>query len=382
MKKARQIMKMPDYAAQYEQDKFWVRSQRDPDKRYVVSRTYGNGLVCECVDHQMRGADCKHIKVVLEIIKKNQCYKNNTFRIIDRSDCKICRHCSSGNVHTKEVRRNKKGDVQVYRCGDCKKCFSENTGFERTNYGEDVITGSLQMYFTGMSCRDIACHHEMFGINVSHMTVYNWVAKYSRLVAGYIDSIIPRTGNKVLVRADEVWVKVAGMLKYLFASMDDDTRFWLAAEMAHSKYQHDSDNLLHMTLHQIGRIPSVFITDRLPGYGKSCSRVFGRKTLHISDAGIKSKRKNRMGNNTNANYHPSNNKMERLNGDIQDRIKVLRGMKNFDSPIIPGMRIHYNYIKKHISLDGRTPAEQSKIIIDGRNKWKTLIQNASLAARQ
>lgn len=376
--KAQQIMETPGYATQFEQGKFKVRSQSDPTKFYIVSRTNGQGLICECPDHQIRGADCKHIKVILEIIKKNQCYKNNTFRIIDRSDCKICIHCSSGNVHTKEIRKNKKGDIQVYRCGDCKKCFSSNIGFEKTRYDENTVTGSLQMYFCGMSCRDVANHYEMLGIDVSHVTIYNWVSKYSKMISYYIDSITPRTKDKALVRADEVWVKVAGMLKYLFASMDDDTRFWLAAEMAHSKFQHDADNLLVMTKKQIGTTPSVFITDKLPGYGKSCKKVFGKKTYHISNAGIRSKRKNRYGHATNANYHPSNNKMERLNGEIQDRIKVFRGLKKFDTPIIAGMRIYYNYIKKHSSIDNMTPAEQSKILVEGKNRWKTLIQNASL----
>lgn len=30
-----------------------------------------------------------------------------------------------------------------------------------------------------------------------------------------------------MMRVDEVWVKVDGKQKYLFVSMDDDTRFWI-----------------------------------------------------------------------------------------------------------------------------------------------------------
>ena len=42
------------------------------------------------------------------------------------------------------------------------------------------------------------------------------------------------------------------------------------------------------------------------------------------------------------------------------------------------MKVYYNFTKKHEALKGRTPAEASMIEIDGKNKWKTIIQNASL----
>ena len=42
------------------------------------------------------------------------------------------------------------------------------------------------------------------------------------------------------------------------------------------------------------------------------------------------------------------------------------------------MKAYYNFTKKHSSLKGRTPAEQAMIEVDGKNKWITLIQNASL----
>jgi len=35
------------------------------------------------------------------------------------------------------------------------------------------------------------------------------------------------------------------------------------------------------------------------------------------------------------------------------------------------------HIRDHEGLDGKTPAEACGIKIEGENKWKTLIQNAS-----
>ncbi len=48
-----------------------------------------------------------------------------------------------------------------------------------------------------------------------------------------------------------------------------------------------------------------------------------------------------------------------------------------DSVIINGYQLFHNYIRPHMALNGKTPAELCGIKIEGKNKWKTLIQNAS-----
>jgi hypothetical protein len=73
----------------------------------------------------------------------------------------------------------------------------------------------------------------------------------------------------------------------------------------------------------------------------------------------------------------NNNKMERLNGEIRDREKVMRSLKKDDTPILTGMQIFHNYVRPHEALDGKTPAEACGIEVQGENKWITLIQNAS-----
>ena len=173
---------------------------------------------------------------------------------------------------------------------------------------------------------------------------------------------IPRVGN--WFRADEVWVKIAGHQCYLFASMDDDTRYWLASDLADNKFQHNADSLLSMTKLTAGKVPRHFITDGLQAYQKSSKRVFGKGTNHMRHIHLKGDR--------------NNNKMERLNGEIRDREKVFRGLKRMDTAVLDGMRVYYNYTKKHGALKGMTPAEASLIRIDGTNRWKTIIQNASL----
>jgi putative transposase len=70
--------------------------------------------------------------------------------------------------------------------------------------------------------------------------------------------------------------------------------------------------------------------------------------------------------------------MERFNGEIRDREKVMRGLKNKNTPILKGMQIYPIFIKPHEGLKGKTTAEAFGIV-NGENKWIILIQNAASA---
>ncbi len=364
IQRAKQIMQMENHASQIVgENKFKVRSQPDPSKYYIVSRI-GNGLICECPDHQIRKSYCKHIKVILEYCKNNT-FAHDGFRIMERSQLNLCKFCDSGNIIKKGLPKNKSGNLQIYKCNDCKRKFTANFGFEKMRYRDVIITRALTMYYRGMSVRDIADCLEQEEIEVSYRTIYNWICEYSSMASTYLNSIVPRVGD--WFRADEIWVKVAGNQNYLFASMDDDTRYWLASDMADNKFQHNAGNLLQLTKLQAGKSPRNFITDGLPTYMKSSKKVFGKGTNNVRHIHIAAKRD-----------RDNNNKMERLNGEIRDREKVFRGLKKMDTPIIEGMKAYYNFTKKHPALNGKTPAEAAMITVEGKNKWKTIIQNASL----
>ncbi len=140
--KAKQMIAITGYASQFESNKFRVRSQTNPDSSYVVTKTE-NDLRCECKDHLCRKADCKHIKIILNVIMKNRRYKNNTFRTVERSNLKLYKYCDSGRITTKGTRKNKKRTVQIYKCLDCKKRFPANFGFEKKQFDYATIAGGL-----------------------------------------------------------------------------------------------------------------------------------------------------------------------------------------------------------------------------------------------
>ncbi len=55
----------------------------------------------------------------------------------------------------------------------------------------------------------------------------------------------------------------------------------------------------------------------------------------------------------------------------------MRTLERADTPILTGMQLYHNYIRPHEALKGKTPSEAAGIKIEGKNKWMTLIQNAS-----
>jgi len=57
----------------------------------------------------------------------------------------------------------------------------------------------------------------------------------------------------------------------------------------------------------------------------------------------------------------NNDKMERLNGEVRDREKVMRNLKIKDTPILTGYQIYHNYMRPHEGLNGKTSAEKCGI---------------------
>jgi transposase-like protein len=228
------------------------------------------------------------------------------------------------------------------------------------------ITTAMQLYFSGESLRNTARSLKLIGVEVSHQTIYNWIEKYVSLMQKYLEKITPQVSDTW--RADELYVKIKGDMKYLFALMDDETRFWIAQEVADTKYTHDARELLRLGRQIADKTPATLITDGLASYHDAYLKEYyttrkDERTRHVRDI--------RM----NGEIH--NNKAERLNGEIRDREKVMRNLKRKDTPILTGYQIFHNYVRPHMALKGRTPAELCGIEVKGKNKWMTLIQNAS-----
>ena len=342
--------------------KYEVKSQSGNGLYDVVANA--SGWLCSCPDFKNRSVKCKHIWAVEFSFRMRVAVSTEALAPIEETDsCLFC-----GSKHTKRdgIRHNKAGDIQKFECLECKKYFTINLGFERMKHNPKGITMAMQLYFSGESLRNVQRSLELLGMKVSHQTVWNWISKYVGLMEKYLDKITPQVGETW--RADEIFVKFSGKMNYVFAMMDDETRFWIAQQVTEKKGSGDIRPLFQEARQRAGKKPMLVITDGAPNFHKAYrkeyrTREIEGRTEHIQDIRF------------NSPIH--NNKMERMNGEIRDREKVMRGLKNTDSPILRGYQVFHNFIRPHMGLDGKTPAEAAGIEVKGENRWLTIIQNAS-----
>ena len=304
-----------------------VKSQSN-NGEYTVNKVNGEWL-CDCPDNTYRHVPCKHIHAVVISQSIRAEVKVRTISPIE--NLSECIYCGSSNLKKDGVRKNKRGTIQKFYCRDCHKYMTFNIGFERMKHNPQAITSAMQLYFSGESLRNTQRSLKLLGVEVSHKTVFMWIKKYVRLMKSYAEKITPNVGDTW--RADEIYIKVHGDMKYLFAMMDDETRFLIAQEVAETKEKHDARVLFFRAKRLMGKHPKTLITDGLPSYSVACEQVFDG-TKHVRKITFDGKVHN-------------NNKMERMNGEIRDREKTMRGLKRKRTPILQGYQLYHNYIRPH-----------------------------------
>jgi transposase-like protein len=201
-----------------------------------------------------------------------------------------------------------------------------------------IITSAMQLYFTGESLRNVEKFLKLQGVNTSHMSVYRWISKYVRLMEKYLERIKPDVSS--VWRTDELYLKVRGNTKYLYAPMDDETRFWIAQEVLDTKYTANINPLFKHGKDVSGKRPNTLISDGAPNFNDAFNKEFytntNPRTRHIRHIRLQGDH--------------NNNKMERFNGEVRDREKVMRGLKKTDTPILADYQIYHNYLRPHEAI--------------------------------
>ncbi len=341
-------------------DHYLVKSQ-SKDESYEV-RDFGNGWICSCPDHMHTGSTCKHIQAVQ--------WHNGERRIIQPHNHTRCKFCDSIHIIKKGVR----GKKQQYGCKTCGKRFIQNLGFERKRATPDDVCAAVGMYFAGLSSRKVANHLKQKGLKITYRTIQNWGSTYAELMESYIDTVHPRLSEAW--RTDELHMKVKGRKRYLFAMLDSGTRYWISKMVAEHKGNDDVAPMFAHAKEIAGKVPDTLISDGAANFHNAWEKQYKSKnflhkeTQHVNDVAF------------DGIHH--NNQMESFNGNtLRYREEAARGLKREDSPIVSGLKIYHNCVRPHLGLaDGQTPAEAAGIIIDGTNKWKTLIEVATKAQRE
>lgn len=153
---------------------------------------------------------------------------------------------------------------------------------------------------------------------------------------------------------------------YLWNVMDRESRFLIASKLSEKRDTNGAIQAINQAIHNShGNLPQIVYTDALWAYREGINQTLGYKVDHIAKCGI-------------TKPHTNNNRVERLNGTLRERVKVQRGWKTHKSAIAEGQRIYYNFVKPHQALDGKTPAEKVGINVNERNTLIELLKHSTI----
>lgn len=250
-----------------------------------------------------------------------------------------CKYCNSTNV----VKYGTHEGIQRYWCKECKRKFADNKALPEMKTPIRHIASALSCYYGGMSLDAIQRHlQQQFDVYYSEMGIYNWVRRFSKEAIDRVKDFQPIVGDVWL--ADETCLKVAGKNIWFWDVIDAKTRYLIASRLSESRTTKDAALVMREALRKAGKTPKRIITDRLAAYIDGIELVFGADTEHIQSKPF-----------TDIN---STNIIERFQGTLKDRTKVVRGFKNMATArlLTEAWLVHYNFFKEHETLGNVPPA--------------------------
>ena len=279
-----------------------------------------------------------------------------------------CKFCASTQVVKNGTPR---GKTQNWLCRTCGRAFVDTHGvpFSKTSIAE--VADAVDSYFKGMSLNQIRDNlDQQYHDRPSDAAVYKWVTRYSKLLVDEANRHPPHLGDTW--QADEMVVRVAGgkgNKLWLWDCEDQQSRYLIASRLSSTRNARDAEALMLESTKRAGKIPKVIRTDRLSSYMDGIERAFGSDAPnHVQSQGFDS--------DTNTNL------VERLQGTIRSRVKVMRGMKKMETArrFLEAYRVYYNCLRGHESLGGRTPAQAAGIKFPFAN-WKEVIESQAYPTR-
>jgi transposase-like protein len=347
-----------------------VHSQSHPERVHTVE-VARDRWACSCGFFAQTHQACIHVLAVK--------LRNGFIGPKEDSERVICARCQSGDVIANGKRHNKSGTITRYLCKACGFRFTGKDGFQRRRSEPEKIALAIDLYFRGMSLRQVVEHfQQVYKLKVSPQTVYNWIAHYSKIAAEWMDSQNAKVGEKWHV--DETIINVDGNERYLWNIMDADTRMLLATHLSRGRGIPEARTLFKKSKEVTDVRPALVYTDGMGAYPRAVSKEFmrqARKSDHLIGQGT-GKHLNPHRIVPSIRAEKSNNRIERLHGTEKSRTKVMRAFDQDHGAamLMDGWRVHYDMIRTHQAI-GKTPAEAAGIPSLGGFKWHELLKLAT-----
>lgn len=175
----------------------------------------------------------------------------------------LCLRCGSSDI----IQKGARIDNHRFQCKSCGKYFTDSLGFEGRRSAPEYITVDVELVYVGLSIRKtVKVLHSIY-CNVGRFTIHRWADQYGHMINEYLDGITPLVGEEW--RTDEIYMKIRGKRKYLFAMLDSETRYWIAKQVATHKGTDDVRPMFKQARDITGKIPSKLISDGASNFAET-----------------------------------------------------------------------------------------------------------------
>jgi putative transposase len=185
-------------------------------------------------------------------------------------------------------------------------------------------------------------------------------------VKEYMISEVPQLSG--LWHEDETMLNCEGRSIWFWEMIDEDTRFMVASHLSNTRTFEDTVAIFKKGVEQSKVRPRALFVDGSFVYSSAYNKVFytmrkDTRPEFVQRVGIRAR--------------DTNNIVERLHCTLKDRTRNMRGLKSYDSTklLLEGWSVHYNCVRPHQSLGGKTPAQAARMNVP--NNWKGLIDEAT-----
>jgi len=294
-----------------------------------------------------------------------------------------CPKCKSEEVIKWGKRSTEnRGHIQRYKCNSCNETFIDDPFFKMRN-SEKKITMCLDLFYRGLSTREVQSHLQAFyPHNSSNVSIYQWVKKYSLMIASFTDNLKLNTGSYIEVDEMEYHRRAnhkkgsKGVDKNWFVdAIDVKTRFMINSFYSKERSQEAIKTVLSKVKDKTGDQIKTVTTDGLLQYEDVVKKTWGYNN-HLQRYNVEHRKVNA------SKGEGFNIWVERMHNSVRQRTHGFRGLHGSiesANAVMKGYEIFYNFIKKHEALKGKTPSEMAipSLQFETPNRWLELIKIAN-----
>lgn len=286
-----------------------------------------------------------------------------------------CNKCGGDKIIKKDKRKTKyKGKKRIFECKDCGKKFDDDLT-HGSRYPLWVWCHILDRHVKGICFNDIIkdikteSEKKNIRIKITKPTIADIIKRCAKKLS-ILEFEFKHTNRAVEWQIDDAYQKLINKrFGYINNVLAVETRYWLAGYVSTKRDMQSTVNALKLSAMRAGYHPVEIKCDGFQAYKNGIKKALA----HVQ---VKSKSKGKE--------YSWINYVERLNRTMRDlavkKNKCYRSVE-FLGASVEINRLYYNFLRKHKSLDGKTPAVAAGISYPFKS-WEDLLKFAHRLQRK